>query len=99
MGPGAEESHELLTACLSALQEVTGLPGLYPDDGWYVQMGSSPLPAAVDVVSLHTRLHGEHQVEVPVVVWNDRKLLRISVQAYNDEADIQRLTTALKRLL
>jgi isopenicillin-N epimerase len=93
------DCHQLLTACLSRLQALTGLLGLYPDDTWYGQMGASPLPAEVDVEGLHARLYEEYRVEAPIMAWNDRKLIRISIQGYNDLTDVDRLLAALKRLL
>jgi isopenicillin-N epimerase len=93
------ECHKLLASFLIRLQEMTGLPGLYPDDTWYSQMAAAPLPSEVDVAVLQSRLYEEHRVEAPCLVWNDRKLIRISIQAYNDLADINCLVAALEQLL
>jgi selenocysteine lyase/cysteine desulfurase len=57
------------------------------------------LPAGTDLEVLKTRLYDEFHIEVPLVPWNDRKLLRVSIQAYNDESDAAALVAALVRLL
>jgi selenocysteine lyase/cysteine desulfurase len=62
-------------------------------------MAAVPLPPAVDVGTLQARLYDEQRVEVPVRAWNDWKLMRISVQAYNDRQDIERLLQGLRRLI
>ena len=41
----------------------------------------------------------EYRIEVPVVEWEGRRLLRVSVAPYNDAADLERLLAALAGLL
>jgi isopenicillin-N epimerase len=94
-----KECHGLLMACLDSLQELTRLPALLPDDTWYLQMAAASLPISVDVKELHRRLYEEHHVEVPILTWQDRKLIRISIQGYNGPDDVRRLMTALQQLL
>lgn len=65
---------------------------------WFVQMVSAPLPPC-DLATLKTRLYDEFQVEVPLVRWNGRCLMRISIQGYNTRADIDRLVQGLEALL
>jgi len=93
------ECHMMLKEGLARVTEITGLPTIYPNDSWYAQMAAVPLPPAVDVGTLQARLYDEQRVEVPVRAWNDRKLMRISVQAYNDRQDIERLLQGLRRLI
>src|SRR5262245_1982743 len=64
----------------------------------------SPLMRALTVRSsdpdlLQRRLYDEHRVEVPVYEWDETTLLRVSIGAYNDESDLERLAGALRRLL
>jgi isopenicillin-N epimerase len=89
------ECHALLKTALRGLQEYTGLPAFYPDESWYVQMAAAPLPSEVDIVALKSRLYDEFRVEVPVAEWNGRKLIRVSVQGYNTQEDIDRLLAAV----
>jgi len=52
-----------------------------------------------DAAELWRRLYDEFRVEVPVNEWRGRRLLRVSIGPYNDEHDVERLVTALARLL
>ena len=48
---------------------------------------------------LHDWLLREHNIEAPVFSFNDALWLRISVHLYNDEADIMRLSQALRQYI
>jgi len=93
------ECHAMLKGALDGIVDITGMPIYYPDDSWYVQMASAPLPLAVDVAKLQTRLYDEYRVEVPVHAWNERRLIRLSLQAYNDRQDVDRLLHGLRQLI
>jgi len=94
------ECHTLLRRALQEIGEETGLTGAYAaDDGFYHQMGIAPLPPVGDVREFQKRLYQEHRVEVPILEWNDRPFVRISVQGYNTQADLDRLRHGLGTLL
>ena len=50
-------------------------------------------------VALQSRLYESHDVEVPVYDWEDTTLLRVSIGPYNDEADLERLVSAVRDTL
>jgi isopenicillin-N epimerase len=52
-----------------------------------------------DPQDLWRRLYEDHRVEVPVYDWRGTRALRVSIGPYNDEADLDRLVSALKQLL
>ena len=52
-----------------------------------------------DPDELWARLYGEFRIEAPVYEWEGRRLLRVSIGPYTDEEDIERLVSALERLL
>jgi isopenicillin-N epimerase len=55
-----------------------------------------PLPVPdTDAEALRARLHDQHRIEVPVTSHGGRTFVRVSVQGYNDAADLQALEDAL----
>jgi isopenicillin-N epimerase len=91
--------HDLVRRARVAVSEITGLPPLTPDSAdWYVQIAAFPLPA-VSAEAFQRRLFDEFRIEIPVIPWNGRALLRLSVQGYNSQEDVDRLVAALASLL
>jgi len=94
------ECHTLLRQATERICELTGMPPLYPlDSAFYAQMGIAPLPSRVDVVLLKEQLYDEYKIEVPLIEWNGRKFIRISMQGYNTQEDVDALEKGLKCLL
>jgi isopenicillin-N epimerase len=56
------------------------------------------LPAC-DAAQLKTRLYDEFRIEVPILTWQSRPFIRVSLQAYNTRADVERLVRALSTIL
>jgi isopenicillin-N epimerase len=81
-----------------ARESMTSWTGLEPLGRDPLQMATFPLPPC-DGDEVKRRLFDEHRVEVPVWQRNGATLLRISVQGYNDAADIEALVGALPRLI
>ena len=93
------ECHALLRQAIERISELTLLPPPYPPaSGFYSQMGIAALPRS-DLVVLKSRLYDEYKIEVPLTQWQDQQFVRISVQAYNRQEDIDLLVKALKVLL
>ena len=92
-------SHELLRQGIAQICELVNMPSLYPlDSNFYSQMGIAPLPS-VNLSVLKSRLYDEYKIEVPLIQWQDRQFIRISVQGYNSQEDVEALLKALKILL
>jgi isopenicillin-N epimerase len=92
--------HALLRQAIERIGDLTGLAPLYPmRSDSYVQMGSVPLPKTHDLTALKARLYDEYGIEVPLMEWNGRHLIRVSVQGYNTQQDIDALVGALRNLL
>jgi isopenicillin-N epimerase len=68
-------------------------------DSGGLQMVAAPLPDTVDIAALKTRLYDDYRIEVPLIQWNRRKLVRVSVQGYNTRRNVEALVNALKHLL
>lgn len=95
-----EACHQLAKVCQKRICELTGLTPLHPSTGvWFSQMFTAPLPANTDVTWLKNRLYDEFKIEVPLLEWNGNKLIRVSVQGYNTQDDLDVLCNALSRLL
>ncbi|WP_420640871.1 aminotransferase class V-fold PLP-dependent enzyme [Candidatus Leptofilum sp.] len=96
-----QSCHKLLTEAINRICALTGLASIYPEDGegFYSQMATVPLPQLHDPEAFKGALLQAFNVEVPIVVWNGRHYIRISVQAYNMPTDIDTLLDALTTLL
>jgi isopenicillin-N epimerase len=93
------ECHDLLRQGIERICNLTALPPLYPlDSNLYSQMGIAPLPPS-NLAALKSRLYEEHKIEVPVIQWQDKQFVRVSVQGYNVQEDIDALVNALRILL
>ena len=93
------QCHDLLCDAILRVCDLTGLSPLYPlDSGFYSQMGVAPLPPS-NVPVLKKRLYEDYHIEIPVVEWKGRHLLRISIQGYNSQQDVDALVDALRILL
>jgi len=67
-------------------------------------MAAVPLPAPFDAVdeakaeALQQILYTQHHVEVPLMRFGDRLLLRVSCHAYNTPRQYERLPDVISRL-
>jgi isopenicillin-N epimerase len=89
--------HQLARQAQERLATLTGLPPLYPPT-FFVQMFAATLPAT-DPRTLQAQLSQEYAVEVPITRWEGQTLLRVSIQGYNDEQDVDALLVGLAKLL
>ena len=78
---------------------------LSPTDGALLgSMAAVPLPPPLnrmteaEGLALQQRLYTEHRVEVPLMSWNGRWLLRVSCQVYNAPVQYERLAELVSRL-
>jgi isopenicillin-N epimerase len=93
------QCHALLRQAIGRICDLTKLPPLYPlDSDFYSQMGIAPLPSS-DLTILKNRLYNEYKIEVPLTEWRNKQFIRISVQGYNTQEDIDALLRALEEVL
>lgn len=91
--------HKLLRYAIEQICKLTGQEPLYPlDSDLYSQMGIAPLPPS-DPEKIKRRLYEEYRIEIPVIQWQDRQFVRISIQAYNTPEDVKALLQGLKALI
>jgi len=88
----------LLDASAARIEARNGLAPIAQSDGTAPQMRAIPVraPARPDAAEqLRSLLFERHRIEVPVTLHGPHSFVRVSVQAYNEEADLAALETAL----
>jgi isopenicillin-N epimerase len=91
--------HQLAGETRARINALTGLAEVCLNSStWFAQMFTARLPQG-SVDGLRDRLWSDFRIEVPVITWNDQPLIRVSVQAYNTPAHMDRLLEALETLL
>ena len=89
---------EVRERCHALAERFLESSGLSPAGRPFAQMVSVELPPC-NPEEVQRRLREEHSIEVPCFERNGRALLRLSVQGYNGEEDVDRLSSALQALL
>jgi len=91
--------HKLLSYAREAIREQTGLAPTTPDGpGWFAQLSTIPLPPC-DAADLKTKLYKMARIEIPVIGFDGRQFLRVSIQGYNSQSDVEVLIQTLGQLL
>ena len=92
--------HQILKMAIDRICKTVNMDSCYPLDGdMFYQMGIAPLPVHIDADIVKRELYDEFQVEVPIISWNDQKFVRISVQLYNSQDDVDALVEGLREIL
>ena len=65
---------------------------------WLAQLVAHPLPKNIPS-NLKKRLWEEYQIEIPVFEWNGQEFVRVSIQIYNTQKDVDLLMSALRSLI
>jgi isopenicillin-N epimerase len=94
-----KECHQLAGEAQQMICKLFGLTPLHLDESCFAQFVSIPLPGTINAVALKEELYNQFLVEVPVLTWNGRNLIRVSVQGYNSRRDIQKLVQGLRSLV
>jgi isopenicillin-N epimerase len=95
----AKQCSNLLHDFVPQILAATGQAALTPDSTkWFTQLASFAIPAD-DWQGLKIRLYDEYKIEAPTIWWNNKTLLRISVNAYNAAEDLSSVVDALRNLL
>lgn len=95
-----ENCRRLAADAQKRICDLFGTAPLHSNDAtWFVQMAAAPLPPLVDIRQLKERLYDEYRIEIPLIAWRGYKLARISMQAYNTQADADALLAAFSALV
>ena len=84
---------------MHARNEISNLLDTQPisSDEYIGQMTSIPIDTD-DPGELKAELSKNYKIEIPVTSWNNKNLIRISIQAYNTKEDIHKLSDALHEI-
>lgn len=95
----------LTKACAQMAQDtaermaaLTNMPQISTPEFCAPQMVSMEVPAT-DHFKLQSDLHNEFRIEIPAVPWKGRVFLRLSVQCYNTQAEMDLLIDAVGGLI
>jgi isopenicillin-N epimerase len=92
--------HQLAIDSWYRIHDLTKENPLHTDpETWFAQMIVASLPPQTDLIHLKQKLYDQFRIEIPCIDWNEKKLIRLSVQGYNSKRDVDYLITALKKLL
>ena len=75
---------------------------LFEDEAsqWLGQMFSFSIPIHInECKQIKSQLIHEYNIEIPIAVWDGKLYLRISLNGYNNEEDLQRLLTVLPKII
>jgi isopenicillin-N epimerase len=91
----ASKSRQLVKDYVQPIADVLGAQPLCPvTDEWLGQLCSFPIRCN-DPAKLHQRLFDEFSIEIPVMKHQDSVYIRYSINGFNDQSDLDRLTSAL----
>jgi isopenicillin-N epimerase len=62
-------------------------------------MGIASLPPIDQPEKFKNLLYDQFRIEIPIIEWNNHHFLRLSMQGYNTQEELESLLTALKVLL
>ncbi len=94
-----QRCHDLLCQAVERICTLSGLPSFYETNDAFRQMAIAPLPQIEDLGAFKARLYDEFRIEIPCIQWEERQIIRISVQGYNTQAEIDALLAAVEQLL
>lgn len=88
--------HSLADNLNTQLCSILDTDSLTSNDNWFGQMVSIPLPTHIPAETLKQTLYDDFRIEVPIVPWQNETLLRVSVQGYNTEEELDLLVKAIR---
>jgi len=90
----------LVSETLSRIETLTGMPSIYGNNkGNFIQLGAAELPLGCQPEKLQSWLYDQHRIEIPVIEWENRWLIRPSAQGYNTREELKTLVKAMQSYL
>ena len=104
----AQDCHILAIEAQERLCELFEVPPVSPGEApdisdqmyqWFKQMFAVEVPSKHKPYELQKNLFDQFKIEVPVISWSNKYLLRISIQGYNSMEDVTSLCQALEKII
>ena len=90
----------MLADLLEEIEGLTAMPSIYgKNEGNFIQIGAAELPPGSKPQGLQKWLYENYKIEIPVIEWEGRWMIRPSVQGYNSQEDLDLLLEALEKYL
>ena len=96
--PYQESCKKIIQDTCSEFQSILNTEPIFAGREWLAQLVAHPLPKNRPS-NLKKRLWEEYQIEIPVFEWNRQEFVRISIQVYNTQKDVDLLMSALRSLI
>jgi isopenicillin-N epimerase len=94
------QCQQILADGLKRIDNLTGLETVYSDRAApFVQMAVVRLPPVREISAFQSELLQQYSIEVPCIEWNGQQFIRISVQGYNTQEDVDALVDTVGELL
>lgn len=90
--------HEIARSSLEEISSYFDLPSLYGSDKNFAQMVTIPVPTTIPALDLKNRLYDSYHIEIPVIEWENRLFIRLSVQGYNDAEEIYEFNRVIREI-
>ena len=93
-----KKCHDLAGYFLSEAHKITKMKPLYTVFPDCLQMAVIEIPKIYPALELKKLLYDNYQIEVPVLEWEDKLLIRISIQIYNTKEEVDYFLHVLGKL-
>jgi isopenicillin-N epimerase len=96
--PYQESCKKIIQDTYSEFPSVLNTEPISAGREWLAQLVAHPLPKNIPS-NLKKRLWEEYQIEIPVFEWSGQEFVRVSIQVYNTQKDVDLLMSALQSLI
>ena len=96
--PYQESCKKIIQDTCSEFQSILNTEPISAGREWLAQLVAHPLPKNRPS-NLKKRLWEEYQIEIPVFEWSGQEFVRVSIQVYNTQKDVDLLMSALRSLI
>jgi isopenicillin-N epimerase len=94
-----ESCHELAEQAVDRICGLVEKDSIYRDNKLFNQMAIAPLPQIKNLKQFEAELLYNYSIEIPCIEWGKQQFIRVSIQGYNSQSDVDRLVEALAKLL